>query len=254
MDEIVQTPEQVLPKVEPVSTTPAASTGEATPPLTKDEVKALIAEATQKAIEEGKNLGKREMQAIKDREVADIKRKADLAEKRARVLDESFTDLDEDARARVEQRKTKSELDYYKTREQEEETRKTQDTYYEKLNQSLRDEVSGYGLDPNDKRIDYAKDAKDYFDGRKRFNDSVSKVLKVERENMEKTILQKAEEKNKQFETELRKKYGLDSHDTTTPAGVVNQSDADFMKGWASYDVPDTKENRSRYAQITSKY
>ena len=48
-------------------------------PLTKEAVQQLIAEETQKAIEKGRDLGRRELQSIKDREVAEIKRRADIA-------------------------------------------------------------------------------------------------------------------------------------------------------------------------------
>ena len=223
-------------------------------PLTKEAVQQLIAEETQKAIEKGRDLGRRELQSIKDREVAEIKRRADIAEKRARAYETSFTDLDEDTRSRVEQQRTRGELDYYKSREQEEEIRRQQEAYFERLNQSLKGEVTALGIDPSDTRIDYAQDAKDYFEGRKRFSESLAKIVKTERDNLEKTALQKAEERNKQLEADLRKKYGLDSQDTAASAGVVNQSDADFMADWGAYRLPDTKENRVRYEQIKKKY
>ena len=226
----------------------------APPPLTEERIQQLIAEATKKAIEEGKTLGKREMQGIKDKEVAEVKRKADLAERRAKSYESSFTDLDEDTRSRVEQQKTKGELEFYKAREQEEEARKQQEEYVERLNQSLKEEVSVLGIDPADKRIDYASDAKDYFEGRKRFSASLAKVVKEDKENLEKTLVQKAEDRFKQMETDFRKKHGLDSQDTTTSPGVVNQSEADFMAAFGAYELPDTKENRARYEEIKKKY
>lgn len=240
-------------KPEVVSTTPAVSQTEKPPepaPLSREEVQKLIEQKS----EEWKNIGKREMQAIKDREVAEVKRKADLAERRARSLDAGLSTLDEETRAKLEHTKTQGELDYYRSRDQQEEYAKQQEVYKAKLFQSLRDEVTAMGLNPDDKRIDFAQDSTDYFEGRKRFSESTSKILKAEKDAQEKTILSKAEERQKQLESEFRKKYGLDSHDTTSSAGVVNQTDADFLKKWGDYEIPSTPENLKRYAEIVKKY
>ncbi len=223
-------------------------------PEIEARIQQLLAEATQKAIEQGKSLGRREMQAIKDKEVADVKRRADLAERRAKSYEGSLTDLDEDTRARVEQQKTKGELEFYKTKEQEEESRKQQEVYFTRLNQSIRDEVTVLGIDPSDSRIDYATDANDYFEGRKRFSESLAKIVKADKDTLEKTLVQKAEDRFKQMETDFRKQHGLDSQDTTASRGVVNQSDADFMADWGNYKLPDNKENRARYEAIKKKY
>ncbi len=225
-----------------------------TQPLTEERIQQLIAEATQKAVEQGKNLGRREMQAIKDKEVAEIKRKADLAERRVKAVDASLTDLDEETRAKVEHQKQKVELESYRTREQEDESRRQQEAYYEKLNQSLKDEVTSLGIDPSDKRIDYAEDAKDYFDGRKRFSDSLAKIVKSEKETLEKTLVTKAEERFKQMEADFRKQHGLDSHDTTTSTGVVTESEADFMAAFGRGDLPVNQVNLKRYEEIKTKH
>jgi len=246
---------------EPVSTTKSPEEVEEkveSQPLTEERVQQLIAEATQKAtqeaIEMGKSLGKREMQAIKDREVAQVKRQADILERRAKAYETGFSDLDEDSRARLETRKLQSENEYFKIREQEEEARRQQEVYFERLNQSLKNEVTSMGIDPSDSRIDYATDAGDYFEGRKRFTDSLAKIVRAEKESLEKTTLQKAEERFKELEVAFRKEHGLDLQDTTTSAGVVNQSDADFMAAWGAYELPDNKENRARYEEIKKKF
>ena len=223
-------------------------------PLTEDRVQQLIAEATKKAIEEGKTLGKREMQGIKDREVADIKRKAEIAERRARIYEGSFEGLDEDTKAQLELRRLRGETELYRTRAQEDTAQRQQEEQAKRLEQSLKDEVTALGIDPTDKRIDYANDAKDYFDGRKRFSESLSKIVKDDRTTLAKTLKTEADNNFKKMEAEFRKKYGLDSQDTTTSAGVVDKSDADFMTAWGNYDVPDTKENRTRYENIKKKY
>ena len=250
--------EQTL--TETVSNEPDKKETQETPqPLTEERIQQLIAEATQKAIEQGKTLGRREMQGIKDREVADIKRRADLAERRSVAYERGLGELDEETRARLTQQRLQGENEYYKTREQEEEVRRQQEIYIQQLDQSLKDEVASLGIDPSDKRVDYASDVNipglpGYFEGRKRFSESLTKILKAEKESADKTALDKAEARFKQLESEFRKQNGLDSQDTTAQTGVLNQSDADFMADWGNYKLPDTKENRARYDGIKKKY
>lgn len=223
-------------------------------PLTEERVQQLINEATQRAIEQGKDLGKREMQGIKDREVAQIKRQVDLEKRRASVYETGFSDLDEDTRSQIESRKLKSENEFYRTQREQEEAQRQQEIYFERLNQSLKDEVTSMGVDPADARIDFAQDAPDYFEGRKRFTASLAKIVKAERESLERTALDKAEERFKKLETEFRKEHGLDSQDTSTGEGVVSASDADFMASFGAGDLKVTKENIARYEEIKKKY
>ena len=56
------------------------------------------------------------------------------------------------------------------------------------------------------------------------------------------------------LEARLRKDFGLDSVDTTTSAGVVSGSDAEFMGKFGSGDLPMTKANTDRYNKIKNKY
>ncbi len=210
----------------------------------------LMAEATSKAKDEGK----REMQGIKDREVAGANRRAKQAEALSSAYQSGFGDLDEETRKEVETVKMRGENQFYKTQQQEDEARRQQESYYASLNQSLRDEVSNMGIDPTDSRIDYAPDAPNYFEGRKRFSDSLAKAVKVKNDDLEKTLIQKAEDKFKELDTAFRKEHNLDSQDTATSGGVVNQSDADFMAKFGDGSLPLTKENRARYADIKSKH
>jgi hypothetical protein len=222
--------------------------------LTEERVQQLIAEAQAKAIEDGKMLGKREMQAIKDREVAAEKRRAELAERKAKIYEGSFNDLDDEAKAQLELRRLRGETELYKQREQEDSQSRQQQEYISRLEQSLKDEVNSYGVDPTDKRIDYAKDAPNYFDGRKRFTESLARIVRENRESAEKNLKMEMDTKFKQMESDFRKKYGLDSHDTTSVTGVMSQSDADFMKAYGNYELPASKENIARYDQIKKKY
>ena len=205
----------VEPKVEP----------QPPQPLTEERVQQLIAEATQKAIEQGKDLGKREMQSIKDREVAEISRKARQAEARLGAYDSNLANLDETTREAIETARLKGDNKYYQDILQEEENRKQQDAYFEQMSQSLRDEVTALGIDPNDKRIDYAREEGDYFKGRQRFTGSLSKILKTNQDAFSKNL----ETQTKEIEMRLRKELGLDTVIPSSGAGV-DTSDATFIK------------------------
>jgi len=258
---------QVVQPTEPVSTEepvspPAEKVEKEIPPaekqeLTEERVQQMIAEATERAVEEAKNAGRRELQSQQDRNKAELTRankRAEIAERRAKVYEGSFSDLDEDTRDRLERQRLAGENEFYRTREQEEAALRQQEETARVMEKSLRDEVTALGIDPTDKRLDYAPDATSYFEGRKRFSDSVARVVKAEKENLEKGVLQKAEEQSKRLEADFRKKYGLDSQDTTTQTGVVNQSDADFMTAYGAGDLPVNAANQKRYEGIQKKY
>lgn len=215
--------EPVSPSAEPPK--PLEPQAQPPQPLTEERIQQLIAEATQRAIEQGKQLGKREMQSIKDREVAEISRKARLAESKARAYDSSFANLDEDTRSALEQAKLKGENKYYQDVFQEEENRRNQEAYANQLRQSLKEEATALGIDPNDNRIDYALDEGDYFKGRQRFTGSLSKIIKANQD----TATKQMQDNFKAMEMNLRKELGLDAVPPSSGAGV-DTSEATFIK------------------------
>lgn len=250
-DNIPQT-EQVS-KTEPVSPEAKVETQkievkpEQTPqPLTKDQIQQLITEQV--------DLAKRQLQSEKDRAVNEIKREADrklrLAESRARAYESTLENAGDDLRPVAETAKAKAETQYYKEFYDQTEQERQVTRYREQFLQSLKEEVVALGIDPNDKTIDYAEDAPDYFTGRKRFTESTTKILKAREVESEK----KLDDRLKQFETEFRKKHGLDSQDTTSATGVVNQSDADFMTAFGNGSLPVNKANLTRYEELKKKY
>ena len=238
--EPVSTEEQVSQEAEKVEATTEQ-------PLTEERVLQLIAKRESQARE----AGRREMQGIKDREVAEVKRRADLAERRSNY---DFSNLDEDTRSQLEFQRMRGENEYYKGREQEEEGRRQQEAYFASLENLKSEHLKRYKIDPSDSRIDLGNSQDDFISGWNKFDASVNRIVESEREKLEKTAVEKAEERFKQLEADFRKEHGLDSQDTTSATGVVNQSDADFMAGWGAYELPDTKENRERYEKIKQKY
>jgi len=235
-------PAAVTPPVEPPKPQPFTAEQEA-------KLQQLLADAVSRAKEQGKDLGKREMQGIKDKEVAEAQRRARLAEAKASAFESGFEGLDEDSRQ-------KAELAYYKKQAktsqdiaQEEEAKRKQDeqakVYFEQLDNSLKGHLTELGIDPNDKEVDWAKDAPDYLDGRKRFDASVAKIIK----RKEKEAETKLESKWKDMELKLRKDLGLDSVDMTAGSAPTSDgipTDSAKLREWI--EAMPTGEYIAKYA------
>ena len=202
----------------------------------------LMAQATSTAKEEGR----REMQGTKDREVAEANRKTRLAQNEVASYKTGFDGLDEETRKDAELARYREQDKYHQFNAQEEEQRGQQVAQIQQMNDSITEEVKTWGIEPNDKRIDYASDAPDYFTGRKRFTDSLQKIV---REKQTKTDGEQKEKFNN-LETKLRKDLGLDSVDTTAGGGGGSDSDADFKKGIGDGSLPLNKTNMARAKKL----
>lgn len=214
-------------------------------PLTEERVQQLVAEATARAVAEAKEIGRRELQSEQDRNKA-IEKRARLAETRATAYETSFGNLDEETRSQVELARYRKQEELNQTTAQEESRRAEEEAYFKAMNQSLLDEVATFGIDPDDKRIDYASDAPDYFTGRKRFTESIQKVLGENKKAAE----EKMSNDFKELESKLRKELNLDSVDTTAGGGSGGDSDADFKKGIGDGSIPLNKTNYERAKKL----
>jgi len=178
-------------------------------PLTKEEVKRLIAETAGKERE----LGRREMQGIKDREVADALRRAKFAEDNLASMEAGYKELDpqgaEIARLKGIER---SHLGDQQRQQLDQQIAASKQVFYESMTQSITE----MGIDPYDKRIDWATNAPDPNTAQRRILASVGKIqkedVKAERDKLAQQL--------KDTEAKIRKDLGLDSVDTTTSPGV----------------------------------
>ena len=181
-------------------------------PLTEERVQQMLSE-------QGEQL-RRSLQSEKDKAVAEIHREADrkvkFAETEAASYKTSFADLDDEAKNAVELARLRGRDTVYQQREAEEDTRRSFDAYKKRLNESLYKHIETLGIDPKDKRIDWAEDATDFLDGRGRFDSSVARILK----ETQKVADEKLKDEIKQEIAKARKELGLDSVDTSTSAGA----------------------------------
>jgi len=172
----------------------------------------MIAEETEKV--------RRVIQGDKDKAIAEIHREADrkvkFAETEAASYKTSFADLDDEAKNVAELARLRGRDTLYQQREAEESQARSFDAYKKRLNESLYKHVETLGIDPKDKRIDWAEDATDFLDGRGRFDASVARILK----ETQKVADEKLKGEIKEEIAKARKELGLDSVDTSTSAGA----------------------------------
>lgn len=212
----------VQPEEVSVETALTEATPEPTPepeplpqPLTEERMLQILSERDE--------LMERKLQGTKDKAVSEARREAEsrarLAEGKLGAYETSFATLDEDTRKEVELARLRGESALYKQRDKEEATRTQQDAFSKELEGSLTSHLEALGIDPTDKRIDWANDAGDYLSGRGRFDASVAKILKADKtktdKDLEDRLTQGAEERHRKDRAEL----GLDSIPTGTPPG-----------------------------------
>ena len=258
MDEpkVVQTQEQVSPTepvllegkpIEPVK--PVVMPPALTPEM-EAKVQQMIADATAKAVFEAKELGKRELQSQQDRnktELARAQKRAQLAENVLGSARTHIQTLDPEIAKELELATYRAKEQGRTTMEQEENAAQQQAEFHQNFIGRQTKFITDLGLDPKDKRIDWGSDAKDYLDAMERIQGSVAKLQKENVQAIQSGLearLKVLEAKVKAEETEAN------SVETSTSTGVVAGSDVDFMKKFATGDIPMTKANLARREKI----
>ena len=199
----------------------------------------LIEQATSTAREEGK----REMQGVKDREVAEANRRTRSAQNEAASYKTSFGTLDEDTQKDVELARYREQEKYYQSTAQEESQKQQEATYYQRMNEGVLGYLDDLGIPKDDKRIDWGAGSQDYIEARKRLDTSVAKIVGSDRKAAE----SKLEEGFKELESKLRKDLNLDSVDKTTSSTTENSDDfhsrvSDPNRKLTKKDMEDAKE------------
>jgi hypothetical protein len=197
-------------------------------------IEAKLAERT-KSLEEAISAAKKEIQSVKDKarfEVESAKRRADAKDAALKAARQRVAQTSPDVAKDIELEDYKSELAAQKAMEQERETAKNTTSFHDQFVTGIEESLLEMGVDPKDKRLDWASDAENYLVAQKRILKSASKIAK---ENLEadKKAQEKALEDRLKAETyKLRKELGLDSVDSSAPSGTVS-SDEQFLKDFA---------------------
>ena len=212
-------------------------------------IQQMLAQASSEATKQATEAGRRQLQSEQDRNrnaEAKAERRARSAESTTKAYETSFKGLDEETQKDIELGRYREQDKYTQSLAQEDAQRQQETAYFQRMNESLLDEVRTWGIDPDDKKIDFASDAPDYFAGRKRFIGSLQKIVGDNQKQAEET--QKQNFAN--LESKLRKDLGLDSVDTTAGSGGGSDSDADFKRGIGDGSLPLNKTNMARAKKL----
>lgn len=195
-----------LPEVEAQVTEPPQQQ-----PLSEERIRGIIAEAGEKAT--------REIQSVKDKarhEVEAAQRRAIQAESTLGVVRGKMSELDPDTASAMRLAELETRDRYYRDREAQEgqvaQYRQTHDAFHQNMNQF----ITGMGLDPSDKRIDWGTESEPLLAKQEKILASVGKISKETTKSAEEKLRQEL----KDTEARLRKDLGIDSVDTSTPVGV----------------------------------
>ena len=213
---------------------------------TQPSIEEQIAKAMEGQLE---NLS-RTVQSHTDKAISRIQREAETM---ARITEDAMAALDATSGDETDVPKPKPRVQgQYRSqlevrRQQEAAVKQTVDAFESNIRQHIVD----LRIDPDDKRIEWGDSNNLSLTDRQ--GKILASVSKIQGENAK-----LAEEKRKQeftdLEAKLRKDLGLDTVDTTTSAGVVSASDAEFMDKFGSGELPTTKANVDRYEKIQAKY
>lgn len=198
--------------------------------------------------EQAENIS-RKIQSASDKAIARIQREAEstagIAEDALATMDATFADTDVEAGVKPKPKRQ----DQYRSqlnvrRQQEEAVRKTIDAF----ESNIRQHITDLGIDPDDKSIDWG-DSND-LSLTERQGKILASISKIQKENA-KLVEEKAEDKFKKLESDLRKDLGLDSVDTSTSASVGGDSDSAFIEGIGDGSIGlDTKAKVDRAKKL----
>ena len=210
--------------------------------------------AALKAAEAAKEIGRRELQSAQDRNAAErarLQRRAQTAERTLTAAKQQIERVEPEIAKDLELIGYREQDKELRALEQEEAAQKAQEEFHTQFNSGLQQYISAVGVDPNDKRIDWAADSKNYIEAQSRILASVSKIQK---ETTQATIIS-LESQLKELKGQINKvNVEANSVETNTSPGVVAGSDAEFVKRFANDEIKPTKENIDRYNKILATY
>ena len=204
--------EIVVPEGEVSKETPSEGDTQAPQPLTEERIRELITEATQKAKEEGVELGKREMQRIKDKEVAKLQQRYSQTEEKFGSLKDMLGTLEPEVASQVELNLLRTQEKQRVKRESEEQQLQQYQEMIGSFKNNFTQFIQGEGVEPTDKRIDWGQDDEPLLARQQKILSSIAKIRKEDASKSEEKVKSKIEE----LVSKERKDAGLDSVDIST--------------------------------------
>ena len=184
------------------------------PELTEAKVAEMLATEVEKITTHFQSVSDKAI-ATANREARDARKKVGAAEASRVAMRETFIKQNPKAKQSIDLADSQARLNYYDTQAREDETRRGEEAHAQQFYGTLRDDIKSRGIDPDDKRIDWAEGDNSYT-AMKKVLSSVAKIEKDEKATWQTKMEQTMNDKF----TQLRKDAGLDSADTTTSSGA----------------------------------
>lgn len=219
-------------------------------PLTSEQIQQMIATAVTRAVEEGKQLGRRELQSVQDRNKAEAIRsrtRAEVAERTLGAVRTHLQGVDPDVAKEMELAELRERERTRQSQDQTEEGRRAQEEFLQTFYANLNQHITGLGVDPKDPKIDWGAETMTPLEIQRRVLDSAAKIQKESQQ----TIVTGFEKRLRDLEAKQNQaNVEANSVSTAASAGVVVGSDAEFIKKLGSGELPLNKANQERYNKI----
>lgn len=202
---------EALPEMKPLEG------GEPQPQSLEEQVKQLIS-----GLAEQTDLSKRELQSFKDKalkEIGEAQARAQFAEESLAGVEAGFKETDPEA---AEMARLRTSDAQHRRMGVAQIQRQQAEVFDKSFQENMNQFITGMGIDPEDKRLDWAPEDRSYLSKQQRILASVSKIQKENQKVTEEKLTQQQVD----FEAKIRKDLGLDSEDTSISPGVG----VDFQK------------------------
>ena len=184
-------------------------------PLTEARVAQLIADGVKAKSAEIE----RHFQSVSDKRVGQAEYRAKQAETRHEAVMASYKTLNPAMADKLRLADLEAKARFDANLEEEEGKRQQLDAFDQSFNQDILQHIEALGVDPTDKRIDWATGARDYTE---KWRKILASVATISREGLVKKKEDSAKEKEtlvKEITAKVRKDLGYDSADTFVSSG-----------------------------------
>lgn len=216
------------------------------PPEEKAEPQYLTKEQVQEMLADEREKGRQSARDISRSQIERTRSSGNIADD----YDQSLGGIDPEQRARI---KAEAKLKGFEREKRETAQSQIMEQAMKDFEGSLTELITGLGLNPDDKRLDWARDLPPNTPGY--FNTRQGKIFKsiasIQKEEV-KVADDKRSTEMKDLEDRLRKEFSGDSVDTSASGGASG-SDAEFQKKFNAGDLPATKANLDRINKIMNK-
>jgi len=172
--------------------------------LTREEVQQMLAEERERIKQSSRDIARRE--------IGTARRGQKFAEDTLAGYDTGLGQLDPEQAQSI---KAQAELAAYRRKEAEDAQRQQMATFDKSFHDNITQFITSAGLDPTDKRIDWAEDVQgDYLTKQQRILASVSKAQKEDASSKEEKKKQEAED------VKAKEREEIDSVDTSASGGA----------------------------------